>query len=92
MQQLERMIKTPLVLELTPNGKTMGIFYGHCHALVIARVLALMGDPELVGCLGDDNDVIVMLWPHQDMPEEVKIVAEQMTSANMLNSLGYDKI
>ena len=61
-------------------------------ALVIARLLAVMGEPELVGCLGDGNDVVTMLWPHQEMPEEVKIVAEQMTSANMLSSLGYDKI
>ena len=90
--QLERTVKPPLVLELTPNGKTLVVFYEHCQAMVIARVLAIMGDPELV-CPGDDNpNIVAMLWPHQDMPDEIKIVAEQMSTANMLNSLGYDKV
>ena len=85
------MIKTPLVLELTPDGKTLAVFYAHCRAQVIARMLAVMGDPELV-CPGDDNpDVVAMLWPHQDPPiEEIREAAETMTTANLLSSLGYN--
>ena len=88
--QLGRIIKPPLVLELTPNGKTLAIFYEHCQAIVIARLLAVLGDPELV-CPGDDNpNVVAMLWPHQDMPDEIRGAAEQMSTANLLKSLGYD--
>ena len=42
------MMETPLRLDLTPNGKTLAVFYAHCRAHVIARMLAVMGDPELV--------------------------------------------
>ena len=85
------MTKTPLVLELTPNGKTLAIFYAHCRAQVIARMLAVMGDPELV-CPGDDNpDVVAMLWPHQDMPDEIREVADTMSTSNLLSYLGFDR-
>ena len=85
------MIKTPLVLDLTPDGKTLAIFYGHCRALVIARLLAIMGDPELV-CPGEHNpDVIWFLWPHQYMPDVIREVAETINTSNLLSYLGFDR-
>jgi len=84
-------MKTPLRLDLTPNGKTLAIFYAHCRAQVVARVLAVMGDPELV-CPGEhDPDVLAMVWDHQDMPADLKEAAEEMTTANLLSYLGFDK-
>lgn len=85
------MTKTPLVLELTPEGKTLACFYSHCRAMVIARLLAIMGDPELV-CPGDGNpDVLWFVWAHQDMPDKIRKAAEEMSTANLLTHLGFDK-
>ena len=85
------MNKTPLVLDLTPDGKTLAVFYPHCRGLIISRMLQVMGEPELV-CPGEANpDVVEMLWPHQEMPEELKRAAEEMTTQNLLTHLGYDK-
>ena len=85
------MTEAPLRLDLTPNGKTLAVFYAHCRAHVIARMLAVMGDSELV-CPGDyDPDVLAMVWDHQDMAAELKEAAEEMTTANLLSYLGFDK-
>jgi len=82
-------MKTPIVIELTPNGKTLACFYPHCRAVLIARMLAVMGDPELA-CSGEDNpDVLWLLWPHQDMPAPLKEAAEQMSTENLLHFLGF---
>ena len=85
------MTATPLRLNLTPNGKTLAVFCAHCRTQVIARMLAAMGDPELV-CPGDhDADAVATVWTHQDMPAGVKETAEETLTANSLNYLGLDK-
>lgn len=85
------MTATLLRLNLTPNGKTLAVFYAHCRAQVIARMLAVMGDPELV-CPGDHHsDAVAIVWPHQDMPARVNEAAEETITANLLNYLGFDK-
>ena len=85
------MTATPLRPNLTPNGKTLAVFCGHRRAQVIARMLAVMGDPELV-CPGDhDPDAVAMVWPYQDMPADVKEAAEETITANLLNYLAFDK-
>jgi hypothetical protein len=82
-------MNTPIVIELTPNGKTLACFYHRCPAMLIARMLHVMGDPELVSCGEDNPDVVWLLWPHQDMPVPLKQAAEDMSTANLLHFLGY---
>ena len=85
------MTATPLRLNLTPNGNTLAVFYAHCRAQVIARMLAVMGDPELL-CPGDhDPDAVAIVWHHQDMPAGVNESAEETITAKLLNYLGFDK-
>ena len=80
---------SPLTLTLTEDGKTLVAFYGNCRAVAIARLLAIMGDPEFI-CPGEYNpDVVWILWPHQEMNEGLRIAAESMTTDNLLSSLGY---
>jgi len=83
------MSKAP-VIELTENGKTLVALYpSPTQGLLVSRFLTIMGDPELI-CTGDDNpEVIFMVFPHQDMPEDMKEAAEIMTTTNLLDSLGY---
>ena len=81
--------KTPVTLTLTNDGKTLAIFYKHCQVIVMARLLSIMGDPELI-CPGEyDADVVWVLWPHQEMDDRLRVAAERMTTDNLLSSLGY---
>ena len=86
------MIQSPLTIELTPNGKTLVIVYpSNIQGELVARCLNILGEPEMI-CPGEvDSDNILMLFPHQDMPEELKEVAERMTTAHLLQNLGYSK-
>jgi len=80
-----------LHIELTPNGKTLFCFYpSTIQGKLVARSLAIMGEPEMI-CPGEeDPDSIFMLFPHQDMPEELKDVAERWTTQHLLKTLGYE--
>lgn len=81
------------VIELTENGKTLVALYpSPTQGLLVSRFLSIMGEPEMI-CPGEDNpEVIFMVFPHQDMPQQLKEAAEIMTTANLLTSLGYDKL
>ena len=81
-----------LQIELTPNGKTLVCVYpSTAQGQLVARCLAVLGEPEII-CPGEeDTDNILMLFPHQDMPEELREVAECMTTEHVLSNLGYFK-
>jgi hypothetical protein len=83
------MSKAP-VIELTDNGKTLVALYpSPTQGLLVSRFLTIMGEPEMI-CPGEDNpEMIFMVFPHQDMPEQLKEAAEIMTTTNLLDSLGY---
>jgi hypothetical protein len=85
------MTKAP-VIELTENGKTLVALYpSPTQGLLVSRFLTIMGEPEMV-CPGEDNpEVIFMVFPHQDMPQQLKEAAEIMTTSNLLDELGYNK-
>jgi len=86
------MAEMPLTIELTPNGKTLLIAHpGPVQGTLTARALQLLGPPEIIGPGEDDPENILILWPHQDMPEELSDLAERMTSANLLFALGFDR-
>jgi hypothetical protein len=79
-------------LDLTPNGKTLITFYpSSAQGKLIARSLDIFGQPEWM-CAGEtDPDIVHILFPHQDMPEELYEVAEEMTTKSLLHYLGFDK-
>jgi len=85
------MSKAP-VIELTDDGKTLVALYPSLtQGLLVSRFLTIMGEPEMI-CPGEDNaETIFMLFPHQDMPEELREAAEEMTTALLLDSLGYSR-
>jgi len=85
-------INRPMTIELTPNGKTLVCVYpSTIQGKLVARSLAIMGEPEMI-CPGEeDSDNIFMLFPHQDMPDELFQVAEYFTTEHLLDSLGFNK-
>jgi hypothetical protein len=52
---------------------------------LVAAFLKMMGEPR-AWALADSGE-IVMLFPHQDMPDEVKHIAEQMTTHHLIRRL-----
>ena len=86
------MSEWPLTIELTPNGKTLLIVYPSLvQGKLVARALEMLGEPEMI-CPGEqDSDNIMMLFPHQDMSAELEELAERMSSANLLQWLGFDR-
>ena len=90
--ETEGTIKRPMTIELTPNGKTIVVVYpSNIQGKLVARSLAILGEPEII-CPGEiDPDNIMMLFPHQDMPDELFEVAEHFTTEHLLDSLGFDR-
>ena len=80
----------PLTIELTPNGKTLVfLFPSKIQGMLVAKFLNILGEPEMI-CTGETNsEIIEILFPHQDMPEELYEVAERFTTAHLLEFLGY---
>jgi len=86
------MVEWPLTLELTPTGKTLAVLYpSDVQGKIVASLLRLMGQPEIISAGELDHENIVMLFPHTDMPEELTDLAERQMSANLLHSLGFDR-
>jgi hypothetical protein len=85
------MIKLPITIDLTPNHKTLICLYpSPIQGKLVARCLDIFGEPEMICPSDADPDNILILFPHQNMPEELKEVAERMSTANLLKSLGYE--
>jgi hypothetical protein len=54
---------------------------------ILARAfIDKMGEPAEMGYF--DTDTIFLLFPHQNMPDELKDIAERMTSQSLLTYLG----
>jgi len=79
-------------IELTPNGKTLVCVYpSNAQGMLIASCLQQLGEPEVI-CPGEaDPNNVFMLFPHQDMSEDLREAAERMTTAHLLDSLGFNK-
>lgn len=80
------------MIDLTEGGETLVLVapsqgssvVGFDDKLVSAFV-QMMGEPKS-WALGDSGELI-MLFPHQDMPEDVKEIAEQMTTRHLIRRL-----
>lgn len=86
------MIESPMWVDLTPNGKTLvAVYPSPVQGKLVAGCLNTLGQPEMI-CTGETNpETIMMLFPHQDMPEELYEAAEEMTTKSLLHYLGFDK-
>lgn len=52
---------------------------------LVSAFVQMMGEPQ-AWALADSGELL-MLFPHQDMPENVKDIAEQMTSRHLIRRL-----
>lgn len=67
---------------LTPNGKTLICLYPKrsklIQELLAAKICMVMGEPELAGFKPDEegNENYWLLFPHQNVPEDIRDIAE----------------
>ena len=79
-------VQTPIWFELTPNGKTLVAIYANHEKLADACIKAL-GEPEYQNRAEEDPNTLLLLFPHQDMPDDLKDIAEHMTSETLIECL-----
>jgi len=85
------MIQSPMWVDLTPNGKTLvAVYPSPVQGKLVAACLNTLGEPEMI-CTGETNpETVLILFPHQDMPEELYEASEWMTTQSLLHYLGFD--
>lgn len=81
--------KYPLWIDLTPNGKTLVVVYPGKHQDEILEALFnKLGEPEDAGPSEDYPGNLLLIFPHQNLPEPLKDIAERMTTQSLLQYLG----
>ena len=81
----------PLRINLTDDGKTVVVVYaGEMQAMLVAKLVDMVGEPEQYGYPDDHPETKVMLFPHQNLPDELMDIAERMTGEDLLLSLGSE--
>lgn len=80
----------PLHMELTPNGKTLVCVYMN-HEKIAEAVISKLGEPEYVGWGEKETNTLFLLFPHQNLPEELKDIAERMTTNSLLEYLSTER-
>ncbi len=79
----------PFWIDLTPNGKTLIIVYpGTYQERLAEAVIDKLGEPEAAGPSEEGTGNLLILFPHQNLPEPLKDIAERMTTASLLQHLG----
>lgn len=79
---------SPAWMDLTPNGKTLVVIYPGNHQEEIAEAfIGELGEPEGAGPSEECPENLVLLFPHQDLPEPLRDVAERMTTHTQLRYL-----
>ena len=77
-------------IDLTPNGKTIIVIYpGKLQEKIAEAFIDKLGEPELAGSSEEVPENLLLVFPHQNLPEELKDMAEQMTTASLLTNLGF---
>jgi hypothetical protein len=79
-------------VDLTLNGKTLvhvwpkdGDKAVELEDEVATAFVRMMGEPQ--ACVFGDSGELVMLFSHQDMPDDVKDIAERMTTQHLIKHL-----
>ena len=75
-----------LYLNLTPNGKTLAIIYAK-HEVIAEALISQLGEPEREGYIESDPDALFLIFPHQNLGEDLMDAAERMTSQSILDCL-----
>lgn len=79
-------IPLPFTMELTPNGKTMFFIFRNSDALQ-DLFIEHFGEPECIEWGETNPDCLILLFPHQNLPEAWKDTAERMTTSHLLEYL-----
>ena len=80
----------PLWIDLMPNGKTLIVIYPGKHRDEIAEaIIDELGEPERAGHITEDLDTFFLILSHQNLPENIKDIAERMTTVSLLKYLGF---
>ena len=79
-------------VDLPLNGKTLvhvwpkdGDKAVELEDEVATAFVRMMGEPQ--ACVFGDSGELVMLFSHQDMPDDVKDIAERMTTQHLIKHL-----
>jgi len=80
------MADTPISFHLTPNGKTLVTIFADYDELTDVCI-NILGEPEGQSWSEENPGILHLLFPHQDMPDDLKDIAERMTSETLLTAL-----
>ena len=90
---MEQECRMPFWMDLLDNGKTLLIIYSWVPEknmeTLAERFEEVLGEPELVTSVEPSRNLYIV-WPHQNMPEGWKEIAEAMTTKTLLNLLGME--
>ena len=84
-------IRAPFWMDLTPSGGTLIIVYPGPHQEEIGEILIdKIGEPDTYGRMIDKPDNLWIGYQHQNLPEDIKDIAERMATENVLESIGVN--
>ena len=79
-------------IDLSAKGKTLiEIDKGESQEELAEAFIRVLGEPEIITNIIDsqESDDLWLVFPHQNLPEEMREVAERMTTSTLLSSLGF---
>ena len=83
----------PVVVDLTPNGKTL-ICINRTDTskeiLLAEEFIRILGQPEEFGIIRETNNIF-LLFPHQNLTADLYKIARQMTTETLLSYLDKEK-
>jgi hypothetical protein len=78
---------------LTLTGKTAVFIQSWCsrelREMLAEKFVEFLGEPEKV-CFVKETGNLCMIWPHQNMPQILKDIAEDMTTEALLELAGIN--
>ncbi len=78
-------------IELTPNGKTLIFVYpGKDQEMLFEGFIRQLGEPQESGFCEEHPDTLFLLFPHQNLPDDMKETAQLMMTRALLEFLGYE--
>lgn len=85
--------KFAFTIYLTLTGKTAVFIQSWCsqelREMFAEKFVEALGEPEKM-CFVKETGNLCMIWPHQNMPEILKDIAEDMTTEALLELAGIN--
>jgi hypothetical protein len=79
-------------VDLALNGKTLVCIWPKDRGSSVdledelaEAFICMMGQPQ--ACVSGQSGELVMLFPHQNMPDDIRDIAEQMTTRHLIKRL-----